>query len=43
MNLATINIAAILPSIILSIFGIVVMVAEPFVSASKKTLSLIHI
>jgi len=37
MNLATINIAAILPSIILSIFGIVVMVAEPFVSASKKT------
>ena len=37
MNLATINIAAILPSIILSIFGIVVMVAEPFVSTSKKT------
>src|SRR5262245_50062148 len=37
MNLATINIAAVLPSIILSIFGIVIMVAEPFVSTSKKT------
>jgi NADH-quinone oxidoreductase subunit N len=36
MNLATINIAAILPSLVLSIFGIVVMVTEPFVSASKK-------
>jgi NADH-quinone oxidoreductase subunit N len=37
MNLATINIAAILPSIVLSVFGIAVMVVEPFVSTSKKT------
>jgi NADH-quinone oxidoreductase subunit N len=37
MNLATINIAAILPSLVLSVFGIVVMVVEPFVSISKKS------
>jgi len=37
MNLATINIAAILPAIILSLFGIAVMVAEPFVSEAKKS------
>src|SRR5262245_3880663 len=32
MNLATINIAAILPALVLSIFGIAVMVLEPFVT-----------
>ena len=37
MNLATINIASILPALILSIFGIAVMVAEPFVSRPRKT------
>src|SRR5262245_56560797 len=37
MNLATINIAAILPEVILSVFGIAVMVAEPFVSEPKKS------
>src|SRR6058998_4229032 len=37
MNLATIKIAAILPALILSIFGIAVMVIEPFVSESKKS------
>src|SRR5690349_8917384 len=34
---ATINIAAILPAIILSVFGIAVMVLEPFISAPKKS------
>jgi len=38
MNLAaTINIAAILPALILSVFGIAVMVAEPFVSVRNKS------
>jgi NADH-quinone oxidoreductase subunit N len=37
MNLATINIASILPGIVLSVFGIAVMVAEPFVEDRKKT------
>jgi len=37
MNFPDINIAAILPSVVLSIFGIAVMVAEPFVSRSKKS------
>ena len=37
MNLATLNINAILPVIVLSVFGIAVMVAEPFVSEPKKT------
>jgi NADH-quinone oxidoreductase subunit N len=37
MNLATIKIEAILPALVLSVFGIAVMVAEPFVSASKKS------
>src|SRR5207253_2899416 len=37
MNLATINIAAILPPLVLSVFGIGVMVAEPFVSDAKKS------
>jgi NADH-quinone oxidoreductase subunit N len=37
MNLATINIPAILPALILSVFGILVMVVEPFVGSSKKT------
>jgi NADH-quinone oxidoreductase subunit N len=37
MSFVTINIAAILPALVLSIFGIAVMVAEPFVSESKKT------
>jgi NADH-quinone oxidoreductase subunit N len=37
MNFASINIPAILPAVVLSIFGIAVMVLEPFVGASKKT------
>src|SRR5579864_2369074 len=37
MNLASINIAAILPALVLSVFGIVVMVAEPFVSEARKS------
>src|SRR3989441_4557469 len=37
MNLASINIAAILPALVLSVFGIVVMVAEPFVSERRKS------
>jgi NADH-quinone oxidoreductase subunit N len=37
MNFPDVNIAAILPSVVLSIFGIAVMVAEPFVSLSKKS------
>jgi NADH-quinone oxidoreductase subunit N len=37
MNLASLNIYAILPAVILSIFGIVVMVAEPFVGEQKKS------
>jgi NADH-quinone oxidoreductase subunit N len=37
MNLATLNIYAILPAIVLSVFGIVVMVAEPFVSERNKS------
>src|SRR6185295_20337182 len=37
MNLATINISAILPAVILSVFGIAVMVAEPFVEDRKKS------
>src|SRR5262249_17194958 len=37
MNLATINIAAILPAFVLSVFGSAVMVAEPFTAANKKS------
>lgn len=37
MNLATINIYAILPAIVLSVFGIAVMVAEPFTAGPKKS------
>jgi NADH-quinone oxidoreductase subunit N len=37
MNLATINISAILPAIVLSVFGIAVMVAEPFVEDRNKS------
>jgi NADH-quinone oxidoreductase subunit N len=37
MNLATINISAILPAIVLSVFGIAVMVAEPFVKDRNKS------
>jgi len=37
MSLVTINIAAILPALVLSIFGITVMVAEPFVSEQQKS------
>jgi len=36
MNLASINIAAILPALVLAVFGIAVMVAEPFVNEAKK-------
>src|SRR5438093_12182655 len=37
MNFATINISAILPAVTLSIFGIAVMVAEPFVRDRNKS------
>jgi NADH-quinone oxidoreductase subunit N len=37
MNLATINIGAILPALVLSAFGIAVMVAEPFVAERRKS------
>ena len=37
MNLASINIAAILPALVVSIFGVIVMVAEPFVSEARKS------
>ena len=37
MNFASINVSAILPAIVLSVFGIVVMVAEPFVSEPRKS------
>jgi NADH-quinone oxidoreductase subunit N len=37
MNLASINIYSILPAIVLSVFGIVIMVAEPFVGGNKKS------
>jgi NADH-quinone oxidoreductase subunit N len=37
MNLATINVSAILPALVLSIFGIVVMAAEPFVREERKS------
>src|SRR5437870_6494234 len=37
MNLATINIAAILPPLVLSVFGIAVMVLEPFVNEQRKS------
>src|SRR5262245_32075519 len=37
MNLATINISSILPAAVLSVFGIAVMVAEPFVEDRKKS------
>jgi NADH-quinone oxidoreductase subunit N len=37
MNFATVNLAAILPAIVLSISGIAVMVIEPFVSAARKS------
>jgi NADH-quinone oxidoreductase subunit N len=37
MNPASINIAAILPVVVLSLFGIAVMVAEPFVAEQKKS------
>ena len=36
MNFASINISAVLPAVVLSVFGIIVMVAEPFVSEPKK-------
>jgi NADH-quinone oxidoreductase subunit N len=37
MNLPAINLYAILPAIVLSLFGIAIMVAEPFVSEQKKS------
>src|SRR5215470_12855955 len=37
MNIPTINIAAILPSVVLSVCGIIVMVAEPFVQRHKRS------
>ena len=36
MNLASINIYAILPALVVSVFGIAIMVAEPFVSESRE-------
>ncbi len=38
MNIPPVNISSILPAAVLSIVGIAVMVAEPFVDRSKKTL-----
>jgi NADH-quinone oxidoreductase subunit N len=37
MNLASLNIYAILPALVLSVFGIAIMVLEPFVSEPKKS------
>src|SRR5437667_8402705 len=37
MNLATINIGAIMPVLVLSAYGIAVMVAEPFVDERRKS------
>src|SRR2546428_47604 len=37
MNLASINVSAILPALVLSVFGIVAMVAEPFVGEPRKS------
>ena len=37
MNLPAINIAAVLPALVLSVFGIAVMVAEPFVRDRNKS------
>ncbi len=37
MNLASINIYAILPALVVSVFGIAIMVLEPFVSESRKS------
>jgi len=37
MNLASLNVYAILPALIVSVFGIAVMVAEPFVTEAKKS------
>jgi NADH-quinone oxidoreductase subunit N len=37
MNLATINIPAIMPALVLSVFGIAIMVAEPFMPVPKKS------
>ena len=37
MNIPTINIYAILPAVVLSVFGIFVMVAEPFVSREHRS------
>jgi NADH-quinone oxidoreductase subunit N len=36
MNIPVINFVSILPAIVLSVFGIIVMVAEPFTSSEKK-------
>src|SRR4051794_1966197 len=37
MNIPAINIASILPAVVLSIVGVIIMVAEPFVERSKKS------
>ncbi len=37
MNIPVVNLGAILPAIMLSLFGIAIMVAEPFVSDAKKS------
>lgn len=37
MNIPVINISAILPAVVLSVFGIAIMVAEPFVSERRKS------
>jgi len=37
MNIPPINLAAILPLVVLSVVGIIIMVAEPFVSDAKKS------
>src|SRR5205823_4562049 len=38
VNIPPINFAVILPVIVLSVFGVIIMVAEPFVPAAKKSL-----
>jgi NADH-quinone oxidoreductase subunit N len=37
MNLPTINVASILPAVVLSVCGIIVMVAEPFIQRQKRS------
>jgi len=38
MNLPVVNFSSVLPIVVLSLFGIAIMIAEPFVSQSRKSL-----